>query len=223
MYKILIVEDEPVIAHTLQSHLSKWDYEVSLVVDFKEVIEQVQSYVPPLLLMDITLPFRNGYHWCSEIRRFSKVPIILLSSASDNMNIVMAMNMGRDDFIAKPFDVNVLTAKIGALLRRTYAFGGSQNVLQHQQVFLHLSEGTLCYQEAKIELTKNELRILQLLFENIGHVVSREDMMLKLWDSDSFIDDNTLTVNVTRLRKKLEDIGLSGFIQTKKGLGYRLI
>lgn len=166
------------------------------------------------------LPFFNGFHWCSEIRKFSKVPVMFISSAQDNMNIVMAMNMGGDDFIAKPFDLNVLTAKVGALLRRTYSFQGQVNIIEHKGVVLNLSDTTLTYKDNKIELTKNDYKILQILMENVGRVVSREDIMQRLWESDNFIDDNTLTVNVTRLRKKLADFGLKDFIVTKKGLGY---
>jgi len=184
------------------------------------VADQVLRAEPQLVLLDIALPFYNGFHWCSEIRKFSKVPIIFISSASDNMNIVMAMNMGGDDFIAKPFDLHVLTAKVGALLRRTYSFQGQVNVLEHNGVVLNLNDATLTYQNHKIELTKNDFKIVQLLMENAGRVVSRDEMMQRLWESDQFIDDNTLTVNITRLRKKLAEAGLKQWIVTKKGLGY---
>ncbi len=220
MYKILIVEDDLVIATSLAKHLSKWDYETEYVRDFKEILTIFKQYEPHLILLDISLPFFNGYHWCSEIRKLSKVPIIFISSASDNMNIVMAMNMGGDDFIAKPFDLNVVVAKTQALMRRTYSFGNQMNIIEHNGVMLNLSNNTLCYKDEKIELTKNDFKILQILLENCDRVVSREAIMIKLWKSDSFIDDNTLTVNMTRLRKKLEDAGLFGFIKTKKGIGY---
>lgn len=220
MYKILIIEDDLTIAKTIQEHLCKWDYEVTYVTDFKHIIEQFVQFDPQLVLLDIVLPFFNGFHWCNEIRKISKVPIMFLSSASDNMNIVMAMNMGGDDFIAKPFDLNVLTAKVGALLRRTYSFQGQLNVIEHKGVVLNLSDATLMYRNQKIELTKNDYKILQLLMENIGKVVSRDEIMQRLWENDQFIDDNTLTVNITRLRKKLSDCGLEDFIVTKKGLGY---
>ena len=190
------------------------------MTDFKNIIEQFIDFNPQLVLLDIMLPFFNGFHWCSEIRKFSKVPVMFISSAQDNMNIVMAMNMGGDDFIAKPFDLNVLTAKVGALLRRTYSFQGQVNIIEHKGVVLNLSDTTLTYKDNKIELTKNDYKILQILMENVGRVVSREDIMQRLWESDNFIDDNTLTVNVTRLRKKLADFGLKDFIITKKGLGY---
>lgn len=216
----MIIEDDITIAKVVEDHLTKWDYEVKYVTDFKNIIEQFIDFNPQLVLLDIMLPFFNGFHWCSEIRKFSKVPVMFISSAQDNMNIVMAMNMGGDDFIAKPFDLNVLTAKVGALLRRTYSFQGQVNIIEHKGVVLNLSDTTLTYKDNKIELTKNDYKILQILMENVGRVVSREDIMQRLWESDNFIDDNTLTVNVTRLRKKLADFGLKDFIITKKGLGY---
>lgn len=220
MYKILIIEDDLTIARTIKDHLCKWDYEVVCVTDFKNIIEQVIQFEPHLVLLDVMLPFFSGYHWCSEIRKISKIPVMFISSAGDNMNIVMAMNMGGDDFIAKPFDLNVLTAKVGALIRRTYSFQGQVNVLEHQGVLLNLSDTTLTYQNQKIDLTRNDLRILQLLMENAGQVVSREEIMQRLWESDHYIDENTLTVNITRLRKKLAEAGLEDFIVTKRGLGY---
>lgn len=171
---------------------------------------------------DIKLPFYNGYHWCSEIRRVSKLPIMFLSSASDNMNIVMAMNMGADDFISKPFDLDVLTVKIQALIRRSYDFSVGSSVISHRDAILNLTDATLNYKDEQIELTKNELKILQTLMENKEKIVSRDDLMAKIWESDDYIDENTLSVNVNRLRKKLKEIGLDDFIMTKKGLGYKL-
>ncbi len=223
MYKILIVEDDMTIAKTLSNHLSKWNYEMRYVTDFKNVYEEFMEFQPQLVLMDIMLPFYNGYHWCTEIRKVSKVPVIFISSMSDNMNIVMAMNMGGDEFIEKPFDLNVVTAKIQALLRRTYAFQGAVNVIEHQGVMLNISDATVTYQEKKLALTKNDYKILQILLENAGRIVAREEIMTRLWESDEFIDDNTLTVNVTRLRKKLEELGLKDFIVTKKGIGYIIL
>lgn len=223
MYKILIVEDDITIASSVKEYLRTWGMETEVITDFEKVIENFIAFDPQLVLMDITLPFFNGYHWCQEIRKISKVPIIFLSSMSDNMNIVMAINMGGDDFITKPFDLTVLAAKVQAMLRRTYAFQGQTNVLEHNGAILNLSDTTLLYQEQKADLTKNDFKILQILLENAGKVVSREAIMERLWESDSFIDDNTLTVNITRLRKKLEDIGLEGFIATKKGIGYMVV
>ncbi|WP_346931261.1 response regulator transcription factor [Clostridium sp.] len=220
MYKILIVEDDLIIAKTVKNHIRSWGFEAECVTDFKDVLATFVSYSPQLILLDITLPFFNGYHWCSEIRKVSKVPIIFISSASDSMNIVMAMNMGGDDFIAKPFDLNVLTAKVQALLRRTYDFTGQTNLLEHKGSILNISDATLNYHDRKIELSKNENKILQILLENKGKAVSRDTIMTRLWETDSYIDDNTLTVNVTRLRKKLQEAGLSDFITTKKGIGY---
>lgn len=222
MYRIFIVEDDEIIARSVKKHLESWDYEVAVVTDFSNVMTEFLQFAPQLVLMDVKLPFYNGYHWCTEIRKISKVPVIFVSSASDNMNIVMAVNMGGDDFIAKPFDLDVLTVKIQAMLRRSYDFTGQSTVLEHRGAMLNLAEATLTYQQEKIELTKNDLRILQVLMENKEKVVSRDTLMMKLWESDSYVDENTLSVNVNRLRKKLEAVGLEDFILTKKGIGYRI-
>ena len=222
MYTIFIVEDDEMIAESLKRHLERWDYQVVCADDFANIMPQYVASAPHLVLMDIKLPFYNGYHWCSEIRKVSKTPIIFLSSASDNMNIIMAVNMGGDDFIAKPFDLDVLTVKIQAMLRRSYDFVSSSVVLEHRGAMLNLTEGTLVYLNQKLELTKNELRILQVLMENKEKAVERDALMTKLWESDSYVDENTLSVNVNRLRKKLDSVGLSDFIQTKKGIGYRV-
>lgn len=220
MHKILIIEDDMTIAKTLTKHLESWQYLVEYCKDFNKVIEEFIAYDPQLVLLDISLPIYNGYHWCKEIRKFSTVPIVFISSMNDNMNIVMAMNMGADDFITKPFDLYVLTAKIEAILRRSYSFSGTSNIISYQDVILNISDTTVFYHDKQIELTKNELKILQILLEAPGNIVSREDIMIKLWQSDQFVDDNTLTVNVTRLRKHLEEIDLYDFIITKKGIGY---
>lgn len=220
MYKILIVEDDRVIADKMKEHLEKWDYEVVCVQDFKRVQEEYTAFDPQLVIMDIILPFYNGFHWCTQIRQISSVPILFLSSASDNMNIVMAMNMGGDDFVEKPFDLNVLTAKIQALLRRAYSFTGQLNVLEYRDVILNLNDAAVTFHGERMELTKNDFKILQILMENAGKIVKRDRIMERLWESDEFIDDNTLTVNMTRLRKKLESIGICDFIATKKGIGY---
>lgn len=222
MFKILVVEDDRTIAEQIQKHLQAWQYKVTVVQDFQDVRGIFIKEDSDLVLMDIGLPFFNGYHWCSEIRKISTVPIMFISSTDDNMNIVMAMQMGGDDFISKPFDLNVLVAKVQAILRRSYAFQGSAHLLSHNGVVLNLSECALSHGEVKLELTKNELKIMQVLLERHSEVVSRSELMNHLWESDSFIDDNTLTVNVARLRKKLEDIGLINFIVTKKGIGYMI-
>ena len=220
MHKILIVEDDMVIAKAIEKHIETWDCQARCAVDFKDIMAEFHDFEPDLVLLDIGLPFFNGYYWCTQIRAVSKVPIIFISSASDNMNIVMAMNMGGDDFIAKPFDLAVLTAKVQALLRRTYDFGMAAGSLEHRGAVLNTGDASLAYQGEKIDLTKNEFRILQTLLENKGRVVSRDDLMMRLWETDSFVDENTLTVNVARLRKKLDASGLTDFIKTKKGMGY---
>ena len=216
------MEDDETIARLIKKHLEKWEYEVSTVQDFGNVLGEFAACDPQLVLLDIRLPFYNGYHWCTQIRQVSKVPIIFLSSVSDNMNIVMAMNMGADDFIPKPFDLEVLTAKVQALLRRSYDFAGSSSMLEHKGMLLNLSDATILYQEQKVELTKNELKILQTLIENKTQVVTRETLMTRLWESDMYVDENMLSVNVNRLRKKLTSIGLEDSILTKKGIGYQI-
>ena len=222
MYKIFLVEDDDAIAGAVVRHIASWGWEARRAGDLTRVLEEFTAYAPHLVLLDIGLPYRNGYHWCSEIRRLSQVPVVFLSSASDNMNIVMAMNMGGDDFIAKPFDLEVLAAKVQALLRRTYDFGSAAPLLEHRGAVLDTGNNTLSYEGRKLELTRNEYRLLQVLLEHKGKTVSRDTLMQKLWETDSFVDENTLTVNMTRLRRKLEGLGLENFIHTKKGLGYLL-
>lgn len=220
MYRILIVEDDRGIADAVKVQAEMWDLQVKCVQNFRNVLEEFSAFDPHLVLLDIALPFFNGYHWCSQIRQVSKVPIIFISSTSDNMNIIMAMNLGADDFIAKPFDGSVLMAKVNALLRRTYDFTGAVTLLQHRGAILNTADNTLTYAGGDIPLSKNEYRILLTLMENKGHVVSREKLMEKLWQTDSFVDENTLSVNVGRLRKKLDAAGLEDFIETKFGVGY---
>ena len=219
MYKILIVEDDVTIAHSMSSHLEKWDFDTKCIEDFHDVLETFQGYAPDLVLMDVTLPCYNGFHWCSEIRKISNVPIIFVSSISDNMNIVMAINMGGDEYIEKPFDINVLTAKIQALLRRTYGLAQKKDTLDYRDLSLNLNSSNLCCNGLEISLSKNEYLILKLLMERHNHIVSRDELMEVLWGNDEFVDDNTLTVNVTRVRKKLETAGCKDYIKTKKGLG----
>ncbi len=210
------------ISRSVAEHLSMWGYEVREAGDFTHILEEFLEFSPHLVILDIGLPSLNGYHWCREIRRRSKAPVLFLSSASDNLNIVTAIELGGDDFVAKPFDLTVLTAKVQAVLRRAYSLQGSVNLLEHGGALLDLGAELLTGPQGKSELTKNEFRILKVLMENAGHTVSRGDLMVRLWESESFIDDNTLTVNVSRLRKKLEAVGLGGMLATKKGQGYLL-
>lgn len=220
MYRILIVEDDITMAKAIQKQLESWGNEARLIEDFRNILSVFTEYDPHMVLMDIMLPFFNGYHWCSEIRKISNVPVVFISSASDNMNIVMAMNMGGDDFICKPVDPNVMMAKIQAVLRRTYDMSGKVPILEHCGAILNLHDTSLSYEGKQLELTRNEFRILQTLLENKGKVVSRDTLMTRLWQMDCYVEENTLTVNITRLRKKLETIGLTGFIKTKVGSGY---
>ncbi len=220
MYRILIVEDDAGIAKAIKEQAQMWGLQAEYVEDFRDVMAAFAGFSPHLVLMDISLPFFDGYHWLSEIRKVSQVPVIFISSASDNMNIVMAVNMGGDDFITKPFDQSVLMAKINAMLRRTYDFSSGVPMLEHRGALLNTGDNSLVYEDQKINLTKNEYRILLTLMRDKGKVVSREKLMQILWETDSFVDENTLTVNVGRLRKKLEAAGLSDFITTRFGVGY---
>lgn len=220
MYRLLIVEDDMGIAQAIKEQARVWGLEAAYVEDFRNVMSEFAAFSPHLVLLDISLPFYDGYHWLSEIRKVSQVPVIFISSASDNMNIVMAVNMGGDDFIVKPFDQSVLMAKIQAMLRRTYDFSKGVPVLEHRGALLNTGDNTLVYEDEKINLTKNEYSILLTLMQDKGKVVSREKLMQILWETDSFVDENTLTVNVGRLRKKLEAAGLQDFITTKFGVGY---
>ena len=222
MYNILICDDEKDIVNALKIYLNDSNYHFLEAFDGEEAVHLVDTNEVHLVLMDIRLPFHNGFYWCTEIRKVSKLPMIFVSSMNDNMNLVMAINMGGDDFITKPFDLNVLTVKIQAMLRRTYEFAGESHMLEHQGVWLNLSDGTLTYEEQILELSKNERKILQTLLENPGAIVARENLMMALWESDVYVDENTLSVNVNRLRRKLETIGLTDFILTRKGIGYQI-
>lgn len=220
-YRILLVEDDEMMVEILKRNLEKWGYLVQGITDFQNVMDEFQSFEPQLVLMDISLPFYNGYYWCGEIRKVSQVPVIFLSSSGDDMNLVMAINLGADDFVAKPFRMEVLTAKIQAVLRRTYTFGvSSLEVLVHKGVTLNLDSQILAFGDQKLELGKNEFGILRTLLEHPGKIIERTELIRNLWETESYIDDNTLTVNVTRLRRRLEEIGLKDYILTKKGVGY---
>lgn len=220
MYRIYMIEDDNGILEAVKSRGEKWGLEVVGVKNFRKIPEEFAAMQPHLVIMDIGLPAFDGYHWCTELRRISKCPILFLSSASDNMNMVMAINMGGDDFVAKPFDMDMLTAKIQALLRRTYDYAECMPVLEHREAFLNVESGVLTYRGEAVDLTKNEHRILALLMKNKGKVISRERLMDTLWEMDCYVDDNALTVNVGRLRRKLEANGLVDFIMTKFGEGY---
>lgn len=220
MYKILLVEDDRAIAQAICRHITAWGLEIKAAGNFRDIMAEFLAYDPQLVLLDISLPYFNGYHWCEQIRQISRVPIIFISSAADNLNIVMAINQGADDFIAKPFDQSVMIAKIQAMLRRTYDFSSAVTVLEHRGAMLDTADSSFIYNGSKIPLTKNEYIILHTLMKNKGKIISREKLMERLWETDSFVDENTLTVNVSRLRKKLDSIGLEDFISTKFKMGY---
>ncbi len=223
MYRVLIVEDDPVICQAMKEYLSGWGYQVREVEDFAEVMNDFAAFDPHLVLLDLKLPKKGGFHWCREIRRASTVPILFLTSVGDNLTAVTAMNMGADDLMAKPFDLGMLGAKVEALLRRAYDFAACAPRLTHRGLSYDPAGATVRYEEREAELTRNENRILQTLLERRGQVVSRDLLMTRLWETDSFVDENTLTVNVGRLRRKLEELGAEGFIHTRKGMGYELI
>ena len=220
MYKVMIVEDDEIISNSIAGYLNKWQYSTHEVNNFQNVITEFVEEKPDIVLMDINLPYFDGYYFCEEIRKISKVPIIFISSASDDMNIVMAMNIGADDFIEKPFKLVVLKAKIEALLRRVYNFNTSNSLIVYKDVIFDINKDELKYKDNIATLTKNESKILTILLENREKIVSREDIIAALWQSDNFIDENTLSVNVNRLRSKLKDIEIEDFITTKKGKGY---
>ncbi|HEM3581445.1 TPA: response regulator transcription factor [Streptococcus suis] len=223
MQKILLVEDDKIISQLVAKNLINWGYQVQEVKDFQTVLDQIRDFQPHLILLDIGLPFFNGYYWCQEIRKTSRVPIMFLSSHDQPMDIVMAINMGADDYVTKPFEMTVLLAKIQGLLRRSYDFVGEQSLLWFEEASLDLKTMQVSYGQAVEELTRNEFQILRVLFEHGKEVVSREELMRELWNSDIFVDDNTLSVNIARLRKKLAELGLPDLIATKKGVGYGLV
>ncbi len=222
MYRLLIVEDDPIIAGAVADSLRGWGYETRIVTDFEQVMRDFADFDPQMVLLDLKLPRYGGFHWCREIRRISTVPILFLTSAGDNLTAVTAMNMGADDLIAKPFDLGVLAAKVEALLRRAYGFAPATPVHEHRGLLHNPAEATAHYAGEQAALTRNENRILQTLMEHRGQVVSRELLMTRLWETDSYIDENTLTVNVARLRRKLDGLGAQDYIQTRKGEGYLL-
>ena len=222
MYRILLVEDDRALAAAIEKTLTEYGNEVRAVTDFRRVTEAFEAYQPQLVLLDIMLPYYNGYHWCGELRKRSAAPIVFLSSASDNMNIVTAIGLGGDDFIPKPVDPMVLNAKVQAVLRRSYELTNGQSMLEFCGAVLNVNDGSVRFGDERLELTKNELRILRTLLENRGRIVSRDTLMLRLWNDDCFVEENTLTVNVTRLRRRLERIGLRDVIVTRPGSGYLL-
>lgn len=220
MYKILIVEDDLEIARRVAKQVEKWNYDVFYITEFKTIKEQFISINPHLLILDVNLPYFDGFYWCDEIRKVSKIPIIFISNETDKMKMVMGMSMGGDDYITKPFDIDVLISKIQAVLRRTYSYSGQTDILEHNGAMLNLSDATITYDKKALELTKNDFRVMKALFQSKGKIVTRDTIMKSLWDNDVYIDDNTLSVNIARLRKKLETIGLVDFIKTKKSIGY---
>lgn len=221
-YVILIVEDDPTIASLLKESLEKWGFSAYCAEDFSDIMGTFRRVRPHLTLLDISLPYYNGYYWCGEIRKESRAPILFLSSHAENTDVIMAVNMGGDDYVIKPFSMEVLVAKINALMRRAYSYYVETQTLTARGAVLNLADGSLVHEEKRVELTRNESRILRELMEHKNSIVSREQLMKRLWDDEHFIDENTLTVNINRLRRKLATLGLTDFIQTRKGEGYML-
>lgn len=218
-WKIFLVEDDKVIAEEIKRHLNFWNYEIKIAEDFQNIFDDFKNFHPDLVLMDVSLPFYNGYHWCKIIRKNSKVPILFISAADENLNLIMAMDLGADDYLTKPFELELLQIKIRALLRRAYEYVETRNIF-YNDIRLDCDNMIISRENKEIELTKNEFKILEILLEKPGKVVNRDEIIDKIWQTDSYIDDNTLTVNVMRLRKKLEDINIFELIKTKKGVGY---
>ena len=224
MHTIMLVEDDSALCLQIIEGLKKWGFNADSAVNFENIIEDFSRIKPQLVIMDINLPCYDGFYWCSRIREISKVPVIFLSSRDTNMDIIMAVNTGADDYIAKPFSMQILIAKIQAILRRTYDYTTSdQDYIEHRGLILNMGESSVIYGNSKSELTKNEMKILRLLMSNKGRIVSRESIMKLLWDDDQYVNDNTLTVNINRLRSRLADLGLEDYIETKKGHGYIVI
>lgn len=224
MFRVMIVEDDYKIREFIKENLEKWGYEVLALEDFNEVLNAFIDYKPHIIMMDINLPSFDGYYWCSKIREVSKVPIIFISSRDANMDVIMAINMGGDDFVQKPFSMEILLAKVNALIRRTYSYTNIEaDVIEHNGVILNLKDNSLTYKDVKVDLTKNEFEIIYILMKNHGKVIDRDKIMRSLWEDESFVDDNTLTVNINRLRKKLSCLKLDEFIETRKGQGYIIL
>lgn len=220
MKEMLLVEDDLDLSKVLSSSLNKWGFKVNLIENFDSILKEFIEKEPQLVIMDVNLPYYDGFYWCKKIREVSKVPILFLSSRDSNMDLIMGINNGGDDYITKPFSIEVLITKINALLRRTYDYAGSDSIIYYNDAVLDIEKCTFKCGNNTIELTKNEIKILSVLIKNREKVVSRDKLMMSLWNDDEFVSDNTLTVNITRLRNKIKEIGLDDFIKTKKGIGY---
>lgn len=220
MYKIVIVEDSEFIRVELKTYLERYGYEVEAPDSFENIIEYINKSNANLILLDINLPLYDGYYICREVRKKSDVPIIVVTSRDSQVDELMSMNLGADDFITKPYNTEILIARVSAILKRSYGKNSNEEIMNYGDLKLNLANGSISYNSNNIELTKNELRILAYLIKNRGKIVSRDTLMDALWQSDLFLDDNTLSVNVTRLRKKIEEIGLKNIIETRRGLGY---
>ncbi len=222
-YRIYVVEDDGMLAEEICRLLMKWEYEVRIAEMFDNILDEFLTVQPHVVLMDVNIPRYDGFYWCKKIRDVSNVPIIYISSRDSSMDVIMGMNNGGDEYLTKPFDNAVLVAKLQAVIRRTYKYNLLEShVLRYRGLTVQLDEATAVYDNKKCELTKNELKILRLFMENQGKIVTREALMRSLWDDEIYVNENTLTVNVNRVRLKLEELGLQSFIMTKKGMGYMI-
>ncbi|MBA2887786.1 response regulator transcription factor [Clostridium beijerinckii] len=220
MRKIIIIEDDEVIREELQSFLQRYGYEVRAPLDMDNIINYIESENAELILIDINLPMYDGYYICREIRKTSEVPIIIVTSRDSEVDELMSMNLGADDFITKPYNTEILLARITNILKRTYGNIKTSSILSYRDFDLNLSNATIIYKDKSLELTKNEVKILSFLINNKGEIVKRDSLMEYLWKADFFVDDSTLNVNINRLRKKLEEIGIENPIETRRGMGY---
>lgn len=219
MEKIIIIEDDEKIREELKNFLANYNYEVIVMTEFENIVRDTLNEKPHIVLLDINLPIYDGYYICREIRKKSDVPIIVVTSRDTDMDELMSMNLGADDFITKPYNTQILLAHISSILKRAYKKSVLE-VINYKKLELDLSKNSICFDNKELELTKNEFKILNCLMKKQGSIVSRGDLMDYLWDLDVFIDDNTLTVNINRLRKKLETINCKDYIQTRRGIGY---
>ncbi|NRT73197.1 response regulator transcription factor [Clostridium beijerinckii] len=220
MRKIIIIEDDEVIREELQSFLERYGYEVKAPLDMENIINYIESENAELILLDINLPMYDGYYICREIRKTSEVPIIIVTSRDSEVDELMSMNLGADDFITKPYNTEILLARITNILKRTYGNIKTSSILSYRDFNLNLSNATIIYKDNSLELTKNEVKILSFLINNKGNIVKRDSLMEYLWKADFFVDDSTLNVNINRLRKKFEEIGIENPIETRRGMGY---
>ena len=221
--KIFVVEDEEKIVKELKVLFEKYGYDVSYSFNFENIVEEILSEKPDIILLDINLPYYDGYFICRELRKVSNIPIVVVTSRDNEMDELMSINLGADDFITKPYNTQILLARVGMIIKRTYGNNTDSELFMLRDLTYNISTSEVSFKEITIELTKNESKILYTLFKSKGKIVSRDKIIKELWKEEEFIDDNTLTVNINRLRRKIEEVGAINYLQTKRGQGYILI